>query len=803
MRTFLLTLLLASFLNLPFSKSQCTGFSSTTTLVTQGCLGNCGMIAATPVNGTAPYNYQLYYNGNHLVGATNNTEQICISGIYYYEITDANNCISQTNQLNYNQATTPLSIVGISELTDYNGFPVSCIGNTDACIKVNAIDGFPGPNNINYTYDIGGGPQGNDTICNLGIGTYTVTVTDFVGCETSMAINLTAPSITIVAPSSICENTTTTVSCQITGNQSPYTYLWDDGETSSIVSRSAGSISVTVTDVNGCATIATDTIIAIPLLDSLVISQSVNPFGLGHCENGDSVILDVTAVSGTLITSGVFYGAGVRNGIGGPGVATFYPDSAVIDMGHVGNSEISYIYQTTTGCWDTTSLTVSIHSLPELSLINLPDSLCPNTDSFQLIALNTAQFGSMGQFTLMDSLINKGNYMVRDANGIIISNFIGLFDTLSPMDAIGHQQINISYTYTSPSSFGLCSNTIQDSIMITDCCVWPGDTDNDGIANNFDLLPIGLHYGSTGLNRTSQTIDYTCHASDNWNATILGLSLVDQKHADCDGNGLINAIDTNAILLNWSQTHLKNASTTSASTTMYIDTAVTNPGDTIIVDVILNQTLIPSNNYGLAFTINYDPLLVDTNSVYLTFDNSWLGLINVDMIGIQKDFYAQGEVEVGLTRIDQTSVIGSGPIAQMHFIIKDDVLPKTLNKRLDLSIDNIRLINHLGVETSVTGLTSQVLITEPVLGFDASPLNSAINEIYIAPNPVKESVYIYSSVETIQEINLYNITGQLILNISTVRDYNKTLDLGALSLGVYLLEVKTENSSEILRLVKE
>lgn len=876
MRTFLLIVFLTSFCFLSSLKSQCSGVSVSANLINQGCGGNCGIIVAT-ATGTAPYTYQLYKDGIPVVGATNDTSLICTSGIYYYYVIDANNCTVFSNTVTYSQATTPLSAFSYT-ITNYSGFPVSCNGNADGCIKVVASNGFPSSGSINYTYDIGGGPTSRDTFCNLGAGIYTVTVSDFLGCETTSTITLTEPSldsidflvtqpicpgtnggveilslcgggctyamngnppqnqllftafagwnyfeiynnsgclinydsvllvnppsstVSINAPSGICRNDTTTLTCQVTGNLGPYTYVWDNLETTQTTRRGYGAVAVTVTDANGCVIIARDTILEIPMLDSMAISPNLDPFGLGHCVNADSTILDVILITGSAITNGVFYGAGVRNGLAGPGVSTFYPDSAEIDMGHVGDVKVDYIYTTTTGCVDTTSFTTKIHSLPNLS-INLPDSICPDSDSFQLIAINQLQLGVTGQITAYDTLINEGVFVTVDENGNSVPSFIQLFDTLVPSASIGYNQLNISYTYTSPSIFGFCTNTIFDSVRIEDCCVWPGDANSDGIANNFDLLPIGLHHSNIGLSRLSQTIDYNCHASDAWGMPISGLPSVDQKHADCNGNGLINGLDTNAIILNWSQTHLKNSSIGSAAVSMYIDTAVMNPGDTITLDVILNQALAPVNGYGLAFTINYDPLLVDTGSVYVTFDNSWLGIINSNMIGIQKDFYAQGEIEVGLSRIDQVSVIGNGPVAQMHFIIKDDVLPKTLTKRMDLSVDNILLVDNTGAETPVVGISSQVLITNTALN-NPSISTNLNNEIQIAPNPFENRINVMSKYETIEEINLYNLTGQLLQPINDLSNSTETITLQVPS-GIYFLNVKTATSNQVFRIIKK
>lgn len=223
-------------------------------------------------------------------------------------------------------------------------------------------------------------------------------------------------------------------------------------------------------DNNLCSETVHDTIYIVPLLDSMFISSSLDPFGNGHCVDADSTILNVSPFpvsSGTIITNGTFYGAGVRNGAAGAGLATFYPDSAEIDMGHIGDVTIDYIYTTTTGCADTTQFTTRVHALPDLSFMNLPDSMCLNQDSFQVVAINNVVAGSMGQLMYADTLINNaGQFNATDTNGVQLPNFIQLFDTLYPYTADGYSQVNVSYSYTASPAFGLCSSTIYDSVRI-------------------------------------------------------------------------------------------------------------------------------------------------------------------------------------------------------------------------------------------------------------------------------------------------------------------------------------------------
>lgn len=221
-------------------------------------------------------------------------------------------------------------------------------------------------------------------------------------------------------------------------------------------------------DNNLCSETVHDTITIVRLLDSMYIPAStLDPFGEGHCVNADSTILTIDLASGTFIGDGTFYGSGIRNGAGGLGVATFYPDSAEIDMGHTGDVTVEYIYTTTTGCADTTQFTTRVHALPDLTFMNLPDSICLNVDSFQVVVINNVVGGSMGQLMYPDTLINNaGQFIATDTNGTQLPNFIQLFDTLYPYTADGYSQVHVSYNYTSSAAFGACFSEINDSVRI-------------------------------------------------------------------------------------------------------------------------------------------------------------------------------------------------------------------------------------------------------------------------------------------------------------------------------------------------
>lgn len=73
------------------------------------------------------------------------------------------------------------------------------------------------------------------------------------------------------------------------------------------------------------------------------------------------------------------------------------------------------------------------------------------------------------------------------------------------------------------------------------------------------------------------------------------------------------------------------------------------------------------------------------------------------------------------------------------------------------------------------------------------------DKISVFPNPVKDIVTIKSS-DTVQSIDVYSPTGQLVFSTTTVAD-NK-LDLSTLSKGVYLLKAKTNKGLQTTKIIK-
>lgn len=102
------------------------------------------------------------------------------------------------------------------------------------------------------------------TITGLTAGTYSVTVTDGIGCRVQQSITINAqggPIIGINTTDASCGQANGTATTVVTGGSAPYFYLWSNGQTSANLNNlSAGVYIVTVTDANGCQAARTITI---------------------------------------------------------------------------------------------------------------------------------------------------------------------------------------------------------------------------------------------------------------------------------------------------------------------------------------------------------------------------------------------------------------------------------------------------------------------------------------------------------------------------------------------------------------
>jgi hypothetical protein len=445
----------------------------------------------------------------------------------------------------------------------------------------------------------------------------------------------------------------------------------------------------------------------------------------------------------------------------------------------------SYIVQMTdgAGCTSYDTLTVTVLRADPIDTIYVnvqPDSTvmaCANIPSF------------MGPIVFED-LIEPPFYGIYGSGGSVPANCV-------EYDAFVNNIVD-TLVLAFCDNAGICDTNVF--IFTVGSCVWAGDTDTTQTVNNFDLLPIGLGYGEVDYVRPNADLLFDCEPNRDWtNST--PLSNINYKHSDCDGNGIVNADDTMAISLNWGQFYVKNNSTSSSnSIPLYTDYYQTVEGATIQVPIILGDSLNPVDSaYGIAFTINYDPTLVDTHSVSVNFMNSWFGQINTDMISVSKDFYTPGQIQVGLTRIDHTYRSGMGQIGAIQMTIKDDIIKKSANTHLNMFIDNVRLISDQEVEISTVPVYTYVLIVDTTVTTSLGEIETG-EKLLVYPNPASSTVHLESTESILQQVEVFNVAGQRLMH-KTMQSNQHTIPVADLSEGIYLLRVQTDKGLHQKRMI--
>jgi hypothetical protein len=127
---------------------------------------------------------------------------------------------------------------------------VLCYGNPSGSIDLSVIGGT-GP----YVYSWSNGSTAQD-ITNLAGGSYTVTVTDVLGCTASTFVTITEPTALSLTTTSTDEmmGNDGTAAVTTSGGTAPYSITWQPGgfTTAAISGLTAGLYTVTVTDANGC-----------------------------------------------------------------------------------------------------------------------------------------------------------------------------------------------------------------------------------------------------------------------------------------------------------------------------------------------------------------------------------------------------------------------------------------------------------------------------------------------------------------------------------------------------------------------
>ncbi len=757
------------------------------------------------------------------------------AGTYWVAVRDTNNCNAFTQ-------------VTISQPLPVNVQLTSATGGVypdTLCVAVS--NGVPP-----YTYNYSGNVNPLPNSCfELLSGTFEVTVTDANGCTTVNSSNCAGFKIdSLLTTDALCYGSLGSVCANISGGQLPYVYSWQNGANTQCTDFEAGTWSIIVSDANNCTVQESFTINEpAPLVMDSFYSEGVSCYGMS---NGGICVF----VQSPLLC---YWGTG---GISGncPGnlAAGTYSFVLTDSMGCSSDSISIVVTEPAPIVVDSIITTdVTCNGANNGSACIYVSGGTPGSGFSP-----GYMFGWMTGYTEQDYFschqnnLSAGNYgiTISDANGCIAVEAITInepaplvIDNIVTTDVScyggndGSICVYISggsiatYLWSNgisgsspPMMGGLCIENLDsgpygvavtdvngcsvtsNTITVSDApqnvpCVWPGDTDNDGIADNNDLLPIGLAYGSAGIARTQQDIQWYAHPALYW-ADTLALG-VNYRHIDCNGDGIVNSADTLAIIQNFGLTHLKNNQSKPwrmSAPALYVDLIPDTvlAGETLVANLILGDINIPAEDvYGLAFTINYDANVVDSAQTTVVFGSSWLGTVS-EKISIAKDLPQNGEIKCAVTRIDKNTRSGLGIIGQASFIITTD----NINGKNELAyhgmkvwISDLTVIDNMGQILEVNeGSDSTQVAFEPL---SVKEKALSLNELAIQPNPAQNEVLISVSNNLLSgALTLIDTEGKVLFSKTITTHANKIHTTGFAN-GVYFVKIIDEKGVLTKRLV--
>ena len=345
------------------------------------CNAGTGVITITGAGGTAPY--------------TGTGSFTVVSGTYTYPIIDANGCTSSIT-ITLNQP--PVLTVSLTQTN------VNCNGFATGSITANPVGG-QGP----YTY-LWSNNQVTQTVSNLVAGSYSVVVTDNLGCTVNGNATITQPLAPILLQEShtniLCfGNNTGSIDLSVSGGTSPYSYSWSNSATSQdLQNLIAGTYIVTVTDANGC--IAT---LSIP------VTQPSIPLTVGYTTTNVSCF-------------GLSDGSIDVTPLGGTGPFTYYWTTGLAsqDLSNLPAGQYIVAITDANNCVTSTQITVSQPTAPLSGTITQLPITCFGANDGQLTANangGTAPYSytwsPSGQTGSIASMLAPGTYIVSiiDANG--------------------------------------------------------------------------------------------------------------------------------------------------------------------------------------------------------------------------------------------------------------------------------------------------------------------------------------------------------------------------------------------------
>jgi hypothetical protein len=601
----------------------------------------------------------------------------------------------------------------------------------------------------------------------------------------------------------------------VSANCTPTMFTNPAGYGGLIASPCTGPYTLTGYAINGTSTITSSTYTgSINAATPLTITASPNN-GVG-CAGTTFTISNAGASGGTYTTTG--------SGIFGPGVGSTIAVTPTV------TAVYTVVATAPSGCTLQAQKTISLISPPNVS-VNNPNG-CGNqwlnatgaqsytwssgatTPSFMVSAPTIACYTVVGSTNGCSgtssavACVTANAYPSITISGATVACLGSSFtftasgaNTYSWSNATGMPTLNVMpltttmYTVVGTSSSGCNGGAAVTASVNPNCAiVWPGDADRDGAVSSLDVLELGLAASSTGPSRSGASISWTGQYASAWNG--LNSTGWNLAHVDCNGDGTVNSSDAAAITANFGLTHTfreTSGSSVDPDISLVPQQQFAYPNMWNKMDIMLgSSTNVQSALYGIAFEIQYDQNLLESDQAKIVYTSSFLNAGNQN-IDFDKVVFAAGRDYAATVRTDHANVNGQGKIGEFWFRVKDAVADGT---PIQVFAAGAHKVSANGNLVSATSGTASMAVSHNAAGLaKLATLMSA--EVF--PNPAVQSVTFVNDGPFVTQYSITDLTGREVRNGAFLG--NTMVDVSTLGAGSYLVRFDSESGQQVRKLV--
>lgn len=340
------------------------------------------------------------------------------------------------------------------------------------------------------------------------------------------------------------------------------------------------------------------------------------------------------------------------------------------------------------------------------------------------------------------------------------------------------------------------ANTEYAILVKTQQCptdsVWPGDANDDNVANLVDVLAVAVAFGQTGPVRPGATTAWTPQWSANWGSNY-PFTTTNIKHGDCNGDGVINLGDLGAIATNFGLTHPKGTprNKTTGAPDLYFDitNVVAAPGKTIAVPLVLGSTAASLDNvYGLSAAVGVTGVTLAAPAT-LAAPQSWIGNSNNTLM-FNKDVN-NNTIMWAFSRTDHMNAKGNGQVATLTLTIPAGT---PIGSKIKLDMNDVTIVDNNGypVPNPYNVLDAEMTVVAANIG----NTHAAIQSAAVIPNPShgsKAQLFLQLSQQEQLNITIADVTGKIMYkNTETLQQGSHYVALPAtLVSGMYTIQLHT------------